>query len=296
MRTKILIIALLLIPLFVKSQDTILLKTGSKILCKITNVDSLNVYFDIEKNNRDIHTFASKASVQEIKYYNPSAIKVSSDYTNQRQYNSIALSIGPSMPVGDFSNDDVSSNSAGLAGNGLNINGIYTHYYSPNLGLVVKGFYNSNEFMANKLTDMISSETGYTVTNNSVSYTSYGLLIGITRVHHVDKLSVSGHLLLGFADLTEPETTFTIISGSNSGWIKMSEVSAASLILNIGAGLTYTLNDNWDMFANIDYLDGSFKFGSYSLSAPSGESQSTDRGTQSFGVINITVGLALKFQ
>jgi len=293
MKNLILIIALSTVSLFANSQDTLLLKTGKKIICKIINTDSSKVYFTVrDNNNNKLQTFVNQSEVQDIRYYKPTI----ENGSNQKHYNTVALSVGSSMPVGNFANDDVSSDGSGLAGNGLNINGIFTHYYLPELGIVVKGFYNSNEFKADKLSNMISSMTGYSVSNNSTSYSSYGLLVGITRVHYVDKLSIGGHLLLGFANLTEPRVTFIAVSGTNSGSVKMSEISASSLIYNIGAGLTYTLNDNWDLFADVDYLQGSYKFGSYSITNANGFNQSEARGTQNYGVINITIGLSLKIQ
>jgi len=283
----------------VNSQDTIVKTNGAIILCKIQKENSNTVYYSIKQGDQEYNLIIYKSDVNLIKYGNPKQI-ISNDTIKYKkraiQINSIGFSIGQSIPIGYFANDDVNANGSGLAGNGLNINGIFTHFYRPELGLIIKGYYNSNEFKANKLTDMISSLTNYSVSNNNGSYISYGLLVGYTRLHHFDNLSISGHLLLGFANLTEPEITFNVISSTGSGWVKMSEINTNSLMYNFGIGLTYSLDEYWDIFTNLDYLQGSFKFGSYSLTTPSGSSQNVDRGSQNYGLINITAGLSIKIK
>jgi hypothetical protein len=292
MRKIIFVIAIVVISQFVKSQDTIFLKDGNKISCKITNIDSSDVYFDMKRDNKKIQTFINKNVVLGIKYNTPPK---EGKLANKKYYNSITFFAGLSQATGDFASDDVNSDKAGLAGNGLSLNFVFSHRFSEEFGFAIKGFFCSNEFKAEKLTEMIKSLINLPVTNNSVNYVSLGLLVGPTILVPVDKLSICGHLLLGRGTLTEPETTFTIISGSNTGWVKMGAVSAGSFMYNLGGGFTYSLNDNWNLLANIDFISGTFKFGTYTMSNSSGVSQDFERGNQNFSVVNITAGLCLKF-
>lgn len=50
------------------SQDIIIHKDGRIINCKITNIDSVKVYYIFNKNNRDISTFLDRSMVSEIQY------------------------------------------------------------------------------------------------------------------------------------------------------------------------------------------------------------------------------------
>jgi hypothetical protein len=66
MRKHLLIIALLIIPLLAVSQETIVLKNGDKIKCRVTGTDSLNIYIDVNRNGHWIHTFINAKEVAQI--------------------------------------------------------------------------------------------------------------------------------------------------------------------------------------------------------------------------------------
>ncbi|MDP4267350.1 MAG: hypothetical protein Q8880_07945 [Bacteroidota bacterium] len=209
--------------------------------------------------------------------------------------NSIGISVGECLSTGDFAIDNVYSEKAGLAGNGLSINAIYKHYYPSNLGIAIKGYFNFNEFKSEKLCEMLSSALNYSFISSEGKYSSYGLLIGPMLKVPIDKLSLNFHVLFGFGGLTEPEITFTVLSGNNFGWLKMSEINSNAFVFNPGGGLLYTVNDNWDIFAYIDYLEGSFEFGNYVLSNSAGQNENIARGTQKYQAFTLSTGLALKF-
>lgn len=69
MRKHLLIIALLIIPLLVISQHTLVLKDSSIIHCTITSMDSLNINYDKIKNDELIHASINKDKVKTVYYY-----------------------------------------------------------------------------------------------------------------------------------------------------------------------------------------------------------------------------------
>jgi len=82
MKRYSLVFLLFLIPLIVKSQDTILLRNGQKIICDITKSDSSLLFFEINKNNQKIKTFVKKDDIQDIKYNMQSSLKYNSPNIN----------------------------------------------------------------------------------------------------------------------------------------------------------------------------------------------------------------------
>jgi hypothetical protein len=50
------------------SQDIIIRKSGERIECKITSVDSLKIYFDLNTNGRKINTFINLDQLQTYQY------------------------------------------------------------------------------------------------------------------------------------------------------------------------------------------------------------------------------------
>lgn len=288
MRVLLLIAVLYVIPFLVSAQDTIFVKTGQKIVCRVINSDSVNVYYDIMRKGQSVRAVISKQEVQNVKYCAviKSVIKTKS--------NAVLASVGASIALGAFSSDDVHSDIAGLAGNGINANLIFTHSFTPTIHLALKGFYSRNKFKADRISNMLSSSIGLPVDNNSVSYSSKGILMGPGFLNIMDKLSVSGHVLLGYGNLNQPSTVFSVYSTSGSGWVTMSEISAGSLIYDFGLGLIYNITQDWDIVANGDYINGSYKFGPYKVIGASGVTEQFNRGTQKYQVFNISMGLCLK--
>lgn len=273
-----------IVPLKVKSQDTLMLKDGRKVECKILEIDSLNVYIEMYKNYDKIKTFITKESVEDIKYKK----KI-------KQIKCISISVGKTISTGNFASDDIQSDSSGLGGNGLGLNSMLKFYIVKKLGILIKCYYNTSEFKADKISNYYSSTSGMTVSNNSVKYSSFGFLLGPTVLFPVDRLSINGHILFGHGNLTQPGVNFIITSVSSSGWIKMSEIKSKAYLFNIGGGLIFTINKNWNLIANIDYLRGKFQFDKYKISDSTGQSQYAKSRTQKYSLYTLSIGLELKF-
>jgi len=67
-RLFIIIALLLLTPIVIFAQDTIIQKNGIKTPCLIQNEDSTNVHFYIKRKGRKILTFLNKEEIDSIKY------------------------------------------------------------------------------------------------------------------------------------------------------------------------------------------------------------------------------------
>jgi hypothetical protein len=69
MKKEIFFIACLtLIVVSLRSQDIIRFKNGDSIQCKISKIDSTNIYFDIDWNKKNLFTFIERDSVQSYDY------------------------------------------------------------------------------------------------------------------------------------------------------------------------------------------------------------------------------------
>ncbi|MBN2521363.1 MAG: hypothetical protein JXB17_12695 [Bacteroidales bacterium] len=70
MKKLIFLVSVIFTTYYSFSQDIIIQKDGSSFECKITKVDSLNVYFNIFRNGQEISTFLNKNEIQSIQYGN----------------------------------------------------------------------------------------------------------------------------------------------------------------------------------------------------------------------------------
>ena len=293
MKNYLLILSLLAISFTTKAQDTLVYNDGKIVLCKVNKVDSFNVYIDRGSFFENLYSSVKRSEIKEIRYYRSSRSRNrNSDFT---QYNCIELSAGKSFAVGAFGNDDTNASESGLAGNGFNINGEFSHYFKRFFGISAKVYYNNNEFKTDKLAGLLTNQANLKFTGETANYGSYGLLVGPTFNFQLNGISLNGHIMYGYGQLTEPEATFTITSGTNTAWVKMSEISSGAVMSAIGGGLVFDLNDSWVFFVNADYLSGSFNFNKYTLSSNIAPSEDDERGTQPFGVINLTFGVGIKF-
>lgn len=80
MKKLILIIILSIFAIgYLCSQDVIIKKNGDKISCKVTGVDSANVYLTIILNKKEIKTFVDKHEIKSIIYARDLTIDTTSD-------------------------------------------------------------------------------------------------------------------------------------------------------------------------------------------------------------------------
>jgi hypothetical protein len=296
MKMRFLLIVLTVCPLFANTQDTIVLTTGVKIPCKVTKVDSLYVYYDLTGKKSVRHTAVGSTYVQVIHYYDQLTGGESPGGTPKKKHgNCISFSGGVSMAAGIFSNDDVNSDEDGFAGNGFNVNFTLAHQFRPFFGIAVKAFYNTNKFKVENLVDSLESLYNASVTTNKVNYNTIGGVAGPLFTIPVDRLSIRGGFSIGYENIRIPETSYMITNGVQSGYIIVSKRSGDALIFDAMAGLTYSVNTNWELSANVDYLFGNCKVGDYTCKYGDGSVVTFTSYKQKYEVFNISVGLGLKF-
>ncbi|MCX6303694.1 MAG: hypothetical protein NT040_01880 [Bacteroidetes bacterium] len=296
MKTYLFILVLSVLPFFANAQDTIVLTTGVKIPCKVTKVDSLFVYYDLTGKKNVRHTSVGSNYVQVVHYYDqvPGGTSPAGSSTRKHR-NCVAFSGGVSLATGIFASDDLSSEEAGFAGDGLNVNLTLSHQFEPFFGITIKALYNSNKFKTEKIEDYYSSIFSSSVTANDVKYQTIGGLAGPVFTIPVDVLSIKGGVLIGYEYLGIPETTYMISNGTQSGWIKVGKRGGGAFIFDVTAGLAFSINANWEFFVNADYLFGNYKIGGYPCSFGDGSVIDFSGYKQKYGVFNIAAGLGLKF-
>jgi hypothetical protein len=292
MKNIIFFIGLIVIPIFANSQDTLLLKTGSKILCTITSQDSSSVYFNVEKNDQIISSYIYKEKIQEIRYYNPNHTKIP---TKQ----SLEISIGLSFPIGEYATTDSDNLKSGYAGKGFNINLVYGYKFTKNIGIAVKANYVNNNFNVKSYYNDISENV---ISYSKNFYVLYGALAGpAVNLNPLKKITFFGQFLCGIAQLTEPVISCNVNNNSEKFKISVDQKSAVDVVYNVRLGAKYKINDNVDITTNMDYMHGAFDFGNCELiysnvyTGSVFHSEEFNRGTQNYDVLNISIGVNMKF-
>jgi opacity protein-like surface antigen len=302
MKAAIILITLFLLPILAKSQDRILLKDGREINCRITSVDSININFTMLRNNRTIETMIKVSDVQFVSLTEElpalpesTEINIIPVKTQIEKRNSFYFSAGKCLPRNDFESDDIFSDNSGYAGKGTSINLRYKYLFTERIGLSVTGIYNSNEYKAEKVGQAISYFVSLPIGFNSTHYDTYGLIFAPSYLLPIDRLMIEGHAGLGFAKLKEPEVTYTASSGGFQGWVRKNSISASAVLYNVGGGLIFNVNKNWDLFADLEYLEGAFHFGENTIVGRTGETSEIQKRRQDVEIFTISIGIGLKF-
>ncbi len=67
-KREFVLLFVLIMPLYMMSQDLIVFRNGNQLECKITKTDSLSVYYSFKKNDRTIESFVSKDEIRTYHY------------------------------------------------------------------------------------------------------------------------------------------------------------------------------------------------------------------------------------
>ena len=242
-----------------------------------------------------------------------------------QERNSVNLSIGPALPLGEFASQNGQNAGAGLA----QVGGLLDLSYQHRLGKGSFGLSGELRARLNPLNEDAnmayakSLDTGYTYTVAKKSWEMGGIYVGAYyRSPFVGRLSMEWGVSLGCADAVLPPTYATALRGSvmypgpgsqDYRVVTSNKVHAITPSALVKAGLRYPLTPHFSLIAHVDfcYLKPTFKNvtesvastqglnvpGVYSLSNSTGPVIAYDRTeniTQSMTTLDFAIGLALK--
>ncbi|MGM0636644.1 MAG: hypothetical protein ACQESK_11315 [Bacteroidota bacterium] len=178
-----------------------------------------------------------KAEEKEEKEKKGNASTEQSVYEKKNGY--IGLTIGASIPVGEFASDQ-----GGLANTGLQINLInFGYLFTENIGIAAAWFGAANP---------VSSVNGMEIDPWSYG----GLMLGpLFSAPFQENITVDFRPMLGYANTTVPD-------------IGYGEERASSLAFSVGTVLRFDVSDNFLIMLTADYLSTTPTFDRYSVEQP----------------------------
>ncbi len=208
----------------------------------------------------------------------------------------IAISVGSSVPNGDFGSKDINNQSAGLANTGAIFDITFAHRFGKNLGITALLRGQANPVDAQPLIDELSNQNPTVFwTAESGDWGIGGLLVGIYGSFPLGKgkTTFDTRAMVGYLNATSPNITLTGTQGSSSAWAKLNSASASDFSYLLGAGFNFGIGKKVRILTNIDYLGSSPEFRNVKTTTSQGTfSESTF--TQSFGTVNFSVGIGLR--
>jgi len=209
----------------------------------------------------------------------------------------IAVSIGTSIPSGDFGSNDYRNSSAGYTKTGIMFNIAMAYKLHEHFGVAALFYGQANKIdelgKANQLN--YPSSEGLTETYQSNPWLTGGLLAGGYCSYPIlEKWSVESRILLGFTTILLPDFTdkFTDPNTGDIYIIKERSTSATSFSYLMGLGLKYDIGNRICLLTNVDYIGARPEF--KKVTTVDNYSSSTRSYTQSFGTVNVGIGIGYR--
>lgn len=193
----------------------------------------------------------------------------------------LALTAGPSIPVGKFGLKDVNDEQAGYARFGYNLNLNFGYKAGKNLGIASSVIFGRHKLNIDEIKKALSEP------NLSVDhYQYYGILAGpMASVNISDKVLMDFKIMAGVAEANSP--VFRL--GSNVSQEKWNE----AFTWQYGTDLRYNINSKTCLFTNVYYnhMKPSWNFGPFS----NGGTEEMVRVEQNISVLDFSFGVGMNF-
>lgn len=213
----------------------------------------------------------------------------------------LSISLGPSIPIGDFASTDINKEEAGFASTGAIFDITFGYKANDKYGFMAVLRGQSNPFDAEALENELENDNPSI--NWSVDGDNWGIggfLLGGYRevpLNEGSKTSFQLKALIGFLNSTSPEFSFSATSGGVSASGKQFSASTTAFSYLLGLGFSHKLSNSINAVLNLDYLGANPEFKNVETVNTLGGQTSTSTSTfsQSFGAINISGGIAFTF-
>jgi hypothetical protein len=209
----------------------------------------------------------------------------------------VSFSAGPSIPIGDFSDNNVKNTNSGYAisGSKMELNAGLRLVKAVSLG--AKLFYSINGYDASTLKGKLEIENPGTIWKASGrSWDIYGGMIGLSYSFPLTKkLASDVKFLSGIMQSSIPQMTIT---GSDGSTITEDKKSSTSFVYMISAGGHYPIGRLIDLIGNIEYLSSTPTFDIVNkVSNASGITTNTTTSSykQNIGLLSFNLGFRVKF-
>jgi hypothetical protein len=209
----------------------------------------------------------------------------------------VALSLGSSVPTGDFASKSMDNRSAGFAKVGAMFDISFAYKLDKYFGIIgmLRGQAHKTDAqaMANEMIKQMSVDN-IRVTTEAENWRIGALLIGSYGNFPIQKdLSFETRAMLGLMSVDPPNATFNLSTSDGSGWVKQNSSTSSAFAYLFGMGLKYNVGKSVCMLVNMDYLGATPKFKNVEVTSSIGYDEKNDY-YQSLGSFNFSFGVGYR--
>jgi hypothetical protein len=194
----------------------------------------------------------------------------------------IALTGGPSFPVGKYEKKDINQPQSGYARFGYNLNLNFNYQADKNFGLTSTIIYSRHKLNIDEIKKDLNNP------NLSVDhYQYYGILAGpMATINLSDKVMLDIKLMAGVAEANSPVFSLSNTQITNEKWNE-------AFTWQYGTALRYNFNESTCLFTNIYYnhMKPNWNFGPFT----NGGTEKFVKVEQNMSVLDMNLGLGINF-
>jgi hypothetical protein len=208
----------------------------------------------------------------------------------------IGVSLGSSIPLGDYSSKDADNETAGWANPGA----VFDVSFGYKLGAGKVGLCallrgQANYVDAQSYANALASQVAGVNWSVQGGYWGMGgfLFGGFGSLQVSETVLFEPRVMLGFLNASNPEITISVSGPGGSYWIKQNSTSARSFAYLVGGGLRFNIGKRMSLLTNLDYMAAQPEFINVQLLDSDGN-LSSDSWSQEIVTLNLSAGLAIR--
>jgi hypothetical protein len=216
----------------------------------------------------------------------------------EKEFGFAGLSIGPSIPFGEFAKSDPNNDNSGYATIGGKASLKFGLNLSRYYGLVSIFFVNINGTDADPLRERISQQNpGFDWTIDSKNWRVSGGMLGFRSRLPTKNITYHFEVFGGGLNSYSPEITATAITGQGTNTIKLENKIVWTFAYIVGAGISYEIGNNFSLTGNVEFLGADPRFNDVRTTKTIGGTTTTSTVSynQSYNAFNILLGLKYSF-
>ena len=203
------------------------------------------------------------------------------------------ISAGLAMPLDEFASTNFDSTGAGFALNGFNVNLMYAHRFSYNVGITGSLIFHSNPFDGESFIQELSSDTfDIPLTVVPKNWGGFGMLGGPFLYFPIGSyFNINVRTLIGFYTVYSPEI---VVNGQQPNGenfqLRLLKYNGIGFCYNLGTSVKLKFGNSSYLMFNADYVSSHPTFNDVEWLDNNGEIESRSF-TREISMINLTVGV-----
>lgn len=175
---------------------------------------------------------------------------------------SLSINVGPSIPISDFSKNDVTNVASGYAKLGYMAEGNVSIRITPILSIGIMSFFNTNPTNIQPVIDYLKTDyPAYSWSGNSNSWKMFGFLGGFSFSYPAaPKITTELKALAGWLGAKSPLISVSSASGSDLSTFKIEEKNIDTWSYLLAMNIRYATSSNVSVFFNIEFLGSNPSF------------------------------------